>query len=57
MTLNAKKVELPIKHIVSSRAIKPSSSLANPACLDFYYDFARDEVLAGETGSDKRAKL
>lgn len=40
-----KKVELPIKHIVSGRTVKPSGTLLNPESLNFYYQFANDEVL------------
>ncbi|KAF2871134.1 hypothetical protein BDV95DRAFT_494647 [Massariosphaeria phaeospora] len=46
-TVNLKKVELPVKHIVSGRVIKPSGTLANPESLDFYYQFAKvEEVVA-----------
>lgn len=44
-TVNMKKVELPIKHIVSGRTVKPSGTLLNPKSLDFYYQFAKDEEL------------
>jgi acetoacetyl-CoA synthetase len=57
VTLNGKKVELPVKHIVSGRKVEPSSSLANPWCLNFYYPFARDEVLLGSAGVEERARL
>ena len=40
-----KKVELPVKHIVSGRRIKPSGTLLNPQSLDFYYQFAKVEEL------------
>ncbi|KUL90913.1 hypothetical protein ZTR_00760 [Talaromyces verruculosus] len=51
-TITGKKVELPVKHIISGRRIKPSGTLANPQSLDFYYQFAEVEKL------DKvRAKL
>jgi len=58
MTVNLKKVELPVKQIVSGRIIKPSGTLANPASLDFYYQFANvEEVLArmkqGKAGAIK----
>ncbi|GAB7366868.1 hypothetical protein MBLNU230_g1036t2 [Neophaeotheca triangularis] len=45
-TINLKKVELPVKQIVSGKTVKPSDTLANKDCLDFYYQFAKDEVLA-----------
>lgn len=44
-TVNLKKVELPIKHIVSGRQVKASGTLLNPQSLDFYYRFAKDEEL------------
>ncbi|KAL5594765.1 hypothetical protein BROUX41_001679 [Berkeleyomyces rouxiae] len=43
-TVNLKKVELPVKQIVSGQRIKPSSTLLNPGSLDFYYKFARVEA-------------
>ncbi len=44
-TINLKKVELPVKQIVSGRTIKPSDTLANKDCLNFYYRFAKLEEL------------
>ncbi|KAM7221119.1 putative acetoacetyl-coenzyme A synthetase [Rhypophila decipiens] len=44
-TINLKKVELPIKQIVSGQTIKASGTLANPQSLDFYYQFAKVEEL------------
>ena len=46
-TINLKKVELPVKQIVSGRTVKPSSTLANPESLNFYYQFAKIEELVG----------
>ncbi|SMY26929.1 unnamed protein product [Zymoseptoria tritici ST99CH_1A5] len=46
-TINLKKVELPVKQIVSGKTIKPSDTLANKECLDFYYRFARIEEVVG----------
>ncbi|KAL2179040.1 uncharacterized protein P884DRAFT_219966 [Thermothelomyces heterothallicus CBS 202.75] len=46
-TVNLKKVELPVKQIVSGRIIKPSGTLANPKSLDYYYQFAKVEELVG----------
>ncbi len=46
-TVNLKKVELPVKHIVSGKTIKPSGTLANPGSLDYYYQFAKIEELVG----------
>ncbi|KAJ0379421.1 hypothetical protein COL26b_002264 [Colletotrichum chrysophilum] len=48
-TVNLKKVELPVKQIVSGSHVKPSGTLLNPQSLDFYYQFAKvEEVLAGK---------
>jgi len=44
-TINGKKVELPVKQIVSGHKVKPSSTLANPESLDYYYQFANLEAL------------
>ncbi|KAK4178734.1 putative acetoacetyl-coenzyme A synthetase [Triangularia setosa] len=46
-TINLKKVELPVKQIVSGQTIKASGTLANPQSLDFYYQFAKVEDLVG----------
>lgn len=45
VTVNLKKVELPVKQIVSGKKIKPSGTLLNPESLDFYYQFAEVENL------------
>jgi acetoacetyl-CoA synthetase len=42
-TVNLKKVEMPVKQIVSSKIIKPSGTLLNPQSLDYYYQFAKVE--------------
>ena len=44
-TVNLKKVELPVKQIVSGTRIKPSGTLLNPESLDYYYQFAKVEEL------------
>ncbi|KAF1991246.1 acetoacetate-CoA ligase [Aulographum hederae CBS 113979] len=44
-TVNLKKVELPVKQIVSGQIIKPSGTLANPDSLNYYYQFAKVEEL------------
>ncbi|KAI3323228.1 acetoacetate-CoA ligase [Xylariaceae sp. AK1471] len=44
-TVNLKKVELPVKQIVSGQVIKPSGTLLNPKSLDYYYQFAKVEEL------------
>ena len=48
-TVNLKKVELPVKHIVSGKDIEVSGTLANPQSLEYFRQFARDEVLQGRT--------
>lgn len=40
-----KKVELPVKQIVSGKKIKPSGTLLNPESLEFYSQFAEIEKL------------
>ncbi|OLN82118.1 Acetoacetyl-CoA synthetase [Colletotrichum chlorophyti] len=48
-TVNLKKVELPVKQIVSGGRVKPSGTLLNPQSLDFYYQFAKvEDLLAGK---------
>jgi acetoacetyl-CoA synthetase len=47
-TVNLKKVELPVKQIVSGHIIKPSGTLLNPESLDYYYQFAKVEELASK---------
>ncbi|EXK29515.1 acetoacetate-CoA ligase [Fusarium oxysporum f. sp. melonis 26406] len=40
VTATFKKVELPIKHIVSGRKVRPSGTIINPSSLDYFYQFA-----------------
>jgi len=40
-----KKVELPVKRIVSGETIKPSGTLLNPGSLQYYYRFAKVEEM------------
>lgn len=47
MTVNMKKVELPVKQIVSGQTVRPSGTLLNPNSLEFYYQFAEVEKLVG----------
>ncbi|KAI1809117.1 acetoacetate-CoA ligase [Poronia punctata] len=44
-TVNLKKVELPVKQIVSGQIIKPSGTLLNPQSLNYYYRFAKVEEI------------
>jgi len=56
--VNLKKVELPVKQIVSGRIIKPSGTLANPESLKFYEQFAKvEDVLARQGGGVVKSKL
>jgi acetoacetyl-CoA synthetase len=43
--VNFKKVELPVKQIVSGKRIKPSSTLLNSESLEYYYQFVEVEKL------------
>jgi acetoacetyl-CoA synthetase len=49
-TVNLKKVELPVKHIVSGRTVKPSGTLLNPGSLEYYYQFAKVEEMLAKQG-------
>lgn len=42
VTTNGKKVEVAVKQILSGRDVKVSASVANPECLEFYREWARD---------------
>ena len=52
VTVNGKKVELPVKHIISGSNIKPSGTLLNPQSLEFFYRFQKIEKL-----TEPQAKL
>jgi acetoacetyl-CoA synthetase len=52
VTVNGKKVELPVKQIISGINIKPSGTLLNPQSLDFFYQFQKIEEV-----EQVRAKL
>ena len=43
---------MPVKQIVSGQTIKPSDTLANKACLEYYKQFAEVEKLL-----DPKSKL
>ncbi|PHH74164.1 hypothetical protein CDD80_3278 [Ophiocordyceps camponoti-rufipedis] len=47
MTVNGKKVELPVKTILSGQTVTPSGTLVNPRSLDFFYRFQRVEEVVG----------
>ncbi|KAJ5976332.1 hypothetical protein N7481_010039 [Penicillium waksmanii] len=47
-TVNLKKVELPVKQIVSGKRIQPSGTLLNPDSLDYYYRFVEMEKRASK---------
>jgi acetoacetyl-CoA synthetase len=42
---------------VSGKIIKPSDTLANKECLQFYYQFAKVEELVGKNAGAVKAKL
>ncbi|KAJ5272960.1 Acetoacetyl-CoA synthetase [Penicillium angulare] len=48
-TVNLKKVELPVKQIVSGKRIQPSGTLLNPGSLEYYYRFAEIEKVVRES--------
>jgi acetoacetyl-CoA synthetase len=52
--VNLKKVELPVKQIVSGKKIKPSGTLANPESLKFYEQFADVEGVVKRMTMEKR---
>ena len=56
-TVNGKKVELPVKQIVSGKTVKPSGTLANPESLQFYYQFAKVEEVLERMKSEKDEKV
>ena len=56
-TVNGKKVELPVKQIVSGKVVKPSGTLANPESLKFYYQFAKVEEVLERMKWEKQEKL
>ncbi|KAF2646719.1 acetoacetate-CoA ligase [Massarina eburnea CBS 473.64] len=56
-TVNLKKVELPVKQIVSGKIIKPSGTLANPESLQFYYQFAKIEEVVERIEKEKKSKM
>lgn len=56
-TVNLKKVELPVKQIVSGRIIKPSGTLANPDSLQFYYQFVEVEKVVENMEKEKKEQF
>ena len=54
MTINGKKVEVPVKAVISGKRVVASATLANAGCLGFFERYARVEELVGEEG---RARL
>lgn len=45
VTVNGKKVELPVKSIISGKTVKPSGTLLNPGSLEYFYRFQKVEEL------------
>ncbi|KAL7791397.1 hypothetical protein V8C37DRAFT_156085 [Trichoderma ceciliae] len=58
VTVNGKKVELPVKSIISGKEIKPSGTLLNPQSLDHFYRYHKIEEIE-EVGEleEPRVKL
>ena len=54
--MNLKKVELPIKQIVSGMKIKASGTLANPESLKYYEQFANVEEVVERLAKDKQRR-
>jgi acetoacetyl-CoA synthetase len=55
--VNLKKVELPIKQIVSGKKIKPSGTLANPESLKYYEQFANVEDVLGRMKGERSERV
>lgn len=55
-TVNLKKVELPVKQIVSGKKIKPSGTLLNPHSLQFYEQFANVEDVVARLNKEKKVR-
>lgn len=52
VTVNGKKVEMPVKKIISGETVKPSGTLLNPQCLDHFYRYQKIEEV-----EEPRAKI
>ncbi|KAL6155251.1 hypothetical protein ACJQWK_01225 [Exserohilum turcicum] len=55
-TVNLKKVELPVKQIVSGVKIKPSGTLLNPQSLEYYEQFVQVEDVVKRLANEKKAR-
>ncbi|KAJ6017890.1 acetoacetate-CoA ligase [Penicillium sp. IBT 35674x] len=49
ITVNQKKVELPVKQIVSGQPVQLSGTLLNPRSLDYFHQFVQVEDLTGSS--------
>ncbi|KAF7166313.1 hypothetical protein CNMCM6106_002171 [Aspergillus hiratsukae] len=49
ITVNQKKVELPVKQIVSGQPVRSSGTLLNPRSLDYFHQFAQVEKLGSRS--------
>jgi len=54
--VNLKKVELPVKQIVSGQKVKASGTLANPESLRYYEQFAKVEEVVERLARDKQRR-
>lgn len=52
-TATGKKVELPVKQIISGKKIKPSSSMSNPQSLEYFYQFVNIETVKPKSISSR----
>lgn len=54
--MNLKKVELPVKRILSGEKVTPSGTLLNPESLRFYYQFVDIEAAAAQMTEQQQAE-
>jgi len=54
-TVNGKKVELAVKNITESKAVKNSNALANPECLEEYFEITKKFLVEDTLDSNFRS--
>ncbi|KAJ3993507.1 acetoacetyl-CoA synthetase [Lentinula boryana] len=57
VTVNGKKIEIAVKHIVSGSNLKPSGTVANPESLNLYYKYKNIEEIAQSHRAEAKSKL
>ncbi|KAJ3749562.1 acetoacetyl-CoA synthetase [Lentinula detonsa] len=57
VTINGKKIEIAVKHIVSGSNLKPSGTVANPESLNLYYKYKNIEEIAKNHRAETKSKL